>query len=446
MRAGGGVLRQGVSTASRTTRLPVAVYVLGGATFSLGTSEFMLAGLLPEVAADLAVSVPTAGLLISAFAIGMVVGAPTLAAATQRLPRRATLVGLLTVFGLGHVVGALAPGYGVLFACRVVSALACAGFWAVGAAVAVSLVPYQARARALSMLIGGLSVANVAGVPGGALLGQHLGWRAAFWAVALLTAASLAGVVLLVPRGAGAPDGERQRPPLRAEARIYRDGGVLLAVATIALFAAGTMCFFSYLAPLLTDVTGLGEGWVPVVLVLYGLGALLGTMIGGRFADAHMFGTLYVAFATTTALLALIALAVRAPVAVVGLSGLLGMAAFLSAPGLNARVFNLASATAPTLAGATVTAAFNAGNTAGPWLGGRVIDAGLGYVWTAWAGALLVAAALVTTALQARRGTGRPRRPGRVGGRLRRQAAGSVSRRSSPARLSRAAASQRAAP
>jgi MFS transporter, DHA1 family, chloramphenicol resistance protein len=250
------------------------------------------------------------------------------------------------------------------------------------------------------VMIGGLSIANIAGVPGGALLGQHLGWRSAFWAVALMTAAGLVGVLLCVPRTG--PDAGTRPPRLRAEARIYREPRVWLAMTTIALFAAGTMCFFSYLAPLLTDVTGLGEGWVPVVLTLYGVGALLGTVVGGRVADAHMFGTLYAGFGAATALLALIALTVHAPVGVVAFSGLLGMAAFLVAPGLNARIFNLASATAPTLAGATATSAFNTGNTIGPWIGGLVISGGLGYVWTAWAGALLLAGALVTTVFQSR--------------------------------------------
>ncbi|MDT0343291.1 Cmx/CmrA family chloramphenicol efflux MFS transporter [Streptomyces litchfieldiae] len=385
--------------------MPIAVYVLGAAVFALGTSEFMLSGLLPEVADDLDVSIPTAGLLISAFAIGMVVGAPVLAAATQRLPRRQTLVGLLAVFGLGHVVGALAPGYGVLFVCRVVSALACAGFWAVGAAVAISLVPVDARARAMAVMIGGLSIANIAGVPGGAVLGQSLGWRAAFWAVALMTAAGLVGVLAFVPRTE--PGSAAERTPLREELRVYRDGQVWLAMATTALFAAGTFCFFSYLAPLLTDVTGLGEGWVPVVLVLYGVGALTGTILGGRLADAHMFGTLYTGLAASAAVLALVAVTAHNAVATVTLSALLGLAAFLCAPGLNARIFNVAGAGAPTLAGATATSAFNTGNTVGPWAGGLVISAGLGYAWTAWLGAGLVLAALVGAWLQSR-ATGRP--------------------------------------
>ncbi|WP_326600604.1 Cmx/CmrA family chloramphenicol efflux MFS transporter [Streptomyces sp. NBC_01803] len=387
--------------------MPVAVYVLGAAVFALGTSEFMLSGLLPDVADDLDVSIPTAGLLISAFAIGMVVGAPLLAAATQRLPRRQALLGLLAVFGAGHVVGAVAPGYALLFACRVISALACAGFWAVGTAVAISLVSADARARAMAVMLGGLSIANIAGVPAGALLGQHLGWRSAFWAVALLTALGLAGVLAFVPRGVGARDAAR-RPRLRAELVMYRDRQVWLAIGTIAFFAAGTFCFFSYLAPLLTDVTGLGEGWVPVVLVLYGIGALTGTLVGGRLADRHMFGTLYTGLGAATAALALIALTARNPVAVVALSGLLGLAAFVGAPALNARIFVLAGAAAPTLAGATVTSAFNTGNTIGPWAGGVVISVGLGYAWTAGLGALLVLAALAGAWLQdreARRGS-----------------------------------------
>jgi DHA1 family chloramphenicol resistance protein-like MFS transporter len=177
---------------------------------------------------------------------------------------------------------------------------------------------------------------------------------------------------------------------------------VWLAIATTALFAAGGMCFFSYLAPLLTDVSGLGEGWVPVTLVLYGVGAFLGTVIGGRLADAHLFGTLYAGLGAATAILVLIAVTAQAPFAAVALSGLLGLGSFLCAPGLNARIFNLAHETAPTLAGATITSAFNSGNTLGPWIGGLVISAGLGYVWTAWAGAVLVAGAVVGAAFQAR--------------------------------------------
>ncbi|ARQ72394.1 Cmx/CmrA family chloramphenicol efflux MFS transporter [Streptomyces marincola] len=391
--------------------MPLAVYILGAAVFALGTSEFMLSGLLPEVADDLDVSIPSAGLLISAFAIGMVVGAPVLAAATQRLPRRTTLVGLLAVFTAGHVVGALAPGYGVLFVCRVVSAVACAGFWAVGAAVAISLVPPQARARTMAVMLGGLSIANIAGVPGGAALGQSLGWRSAFWAVALMSAVALVGLLLFVPR-TSPQDIAAHRPALRTELRVYRDPQVWLAMTTTALFAAGTFCFFSYLAPLLTDVAGLDEGWVPAVLVLYGIGALIGTVVGGRLADTHMFGTLYAGLGSAIVVLVLIALTAEYAPAVIVLSGLFGLGAFLCSPGLNARIFEVAAG-APTLAGATTTSSFNTGNTIGPWAGGLVIGGGLGYAWTAWLGALLVVAALGGAWLQSRavQRAGRPARP-----------------------------------
>ncbi|WP_190130327.1 Cmx/CmrA family chloramphenicol efflux MFS transporter [Streptomyces mashuensis] len=379
--------------------MPVAVYVLGLSVFALGTSEFMLSGLLQPLARDLGVSIPQAGLLVSAFAIGMVVGAPVLAAATLRLPRRTTLIALLAVFGLGQVAGALAPSYGVLFASRVVSALACAGFWAVGAAVAVSLVPEDARARAMAVMIGGLSIANIAGVPAGALLGQHAGWRSAFWAVAALSAVGLVGVVALVP--ATKPGTGADTPRLRRELAIYRDRQVWLAVIATALNAAAVFCLFSYLAPLLTETAGLKESWVPSVLALFGVGALIGTAVGGRIADAHLFGTMYGGIGASTLVMAVLALTAHIAAAAIGLAVLLGVAAFTTAPALNARMFNVAGA-APTLAGATTTAAFNTGNTLGPWLGGLVISAGLGYSAVAWTGAGLAALALATTAVASR--------------------------------------------
>ncbi|MGW7554258.1 Cmx/CmrA family chloramphenicol efflux MFS transporter [Streptomyces rimosus] len=379
--------------------MPLAVYVLGLSVFALGTSEFMLSGILQPLARDMGVSIPQAGLLVSAFAIGMVVGAPVLAGATLQLPRRTTLIGLLTVFGLGQVAGAVAPSYGVLFVSRVVSALACAGFWAVGAAVAVSLVPVTARARAMAVMVGGLSIANIAGVPAGALLGQHAGWRSAFWAVAVLSAIGLIGVIALVPRTA-VPTGD-ERPALRRELSIYRDKQVWLALIGTALNGAAVFALFSYLAPLLTDTAGLSEGSVPTVLALFGVGALIGTFVGGRIADAHPFGTILGGIGASATVLALLALTAHSPVAAVTLSLLLGVTAFTTAPALNARMFNVAHA-APTLAGATTTSAFNMGNTVGPWLGGLVIGAGWGYPAVAWTGALLAALGVVTTVVALR--------------------------------------------
>ncbi|MBC9716528.1 MFS transporter [Streptomyces sp. TRM66268-LWL] len=371
--------------------MPIAVYTLGVAVFALGTAEFMLSGLLPEIARDMDVTIPQAGLLISAFAIGMVVGAPLLAVATLRLPRRTTLITLISVFGLGQIMGALAPSYEILFASRVIAALACAGFWAVGAAVAIAMVDLGQRARAMAVMIGGLSVANVLGVPAGAFLGETLGWRSAFWAVAVSSAIALVGVVMLIPR---IPLPE-QKPQLRRELAIYKDRAVWLQIALIALAAGGVFCTFSYLAPLLTDVAGLDSHWVPWVLGLFGVGALIGTAVGGRIADAHLFGVMFSGIAASTVFLGAFALFAGSAVAVVALSFLLGFSAFYTAPALNARMFNLAGA-APTLAGATTTAAFNLGNTGGPWLGGTVIDAGFGFRSPAWAGAAMTVTALLT--------------------------------------------------
>ncbi|MEU9374783.1 Cmx/CmrA family chloramphenicol efflux MFS transporter [Streptomyces sp. NPDC048255] len=389
--------------------MPVAVYVLGLSVFALGTSEFMLSGLLPPIADDMGVTIPQAGLLISAFAIGMVVGAPLLAVATLRLPRRTTLISLISLFGLGQVAGALAPTYELLFASRVVSALACAGFWAVGAAVAIAMVERNQRARAMAVMIGGLSIANVLGVPAGAFLGEHLGWRSAFWSVGAASAVALVGILFLVPK-IPLP---AQKPRLGRELSIYRDRQVWLAIVITALAAGGVFCAFSYLSPLLTDVAGLDSQWVPWILGLFGIGALAGTTLGGRVADAHLFGVLLWGITASTVFLTALALLASAQAAAIALSFLLGFSAFFTAPALNARMFNVAGA-APTLAGATTTAAFNLGNTGGPWLGGTVIDAGLGYAATAWAGAAMTVAALGLTAVALRLDRRTPPRATRV--------------------------------
>ncbi|WP_405717486.1 Cmx/CmrA family chloramphenicol efflux MFS transporter [Streptomyces sp. NBC_00046] len=394
--------------------MPLAVYVLGMSAFALGTSEFMLAGLLPAIASDLGVSVPDAGLLVSAFAVGMLVGAPLLAVLTLRMPRRATMAGLLLVFVLGHVLGAVTDDYATLFASRVVSALACAGFWAVGAATAVSLVPSDRRGRAMAVMVGGMTVANVLGVPSGAYVAQQFGWRAVLWCVAVCALLALAGLLALVPQGSGSGG---SGPRLRAELRAYTDGRVWLALATTALTSAGIFAAFSYLAPLLTDTAGLPVSWVPGLLALFGVGSVAGITLGGRFADGYPFGTLYAGIGAVALVLATLALALptgaAVPLAVAVF--LFGVAGFAVSPALNARVFALADA-APTLAGATNVSAFNLGNTIGPWLGGLTIDAGLGYPSVCWLGAGLSVAALGTVGVSAtlshRRAAGTTSGPG----------------------------------
>ncbi|MFD2474727.1 Cmx/CmrA family chloramphenicol efflux MFS transporter [Amycolatopsis silviterrae] len=368
--------------------MPLAVFVLGLSIFALGTSEFMITGLLPGMAADLGVSIPDAGLLISAFAVGMVVGAPLLAVGTIRLPRRTTLLGLLVVFSAAHVIGAVSDGYGVLFATRVVSALACAGFWAVAASTTVNLVPEAKRGQALAVLVGGLTVANVVGVPAGTLLGQHAGWRSAFWAVAALSVVAAIAVLAAVPRTTT----ETEAPRIAEELKVFRRSRLWLALGVIALLQAMVFATFSYLAPLLVSVAGLPESGVPVVLALFGGGAVIGIFAGGKLADTHPFATLYGSLGIAVAALVALAFATNAVVAVTAVL-VLGAAGFAANPALNVRAYAVAGGSS-TLVGASTTSAFNVGNTVGPWLGGTTISAGLGFSSVAWVSVALGALAL----------------------------------------------------
>ncbi|MFD3924388.1 Cmx/CmrA family chloramphenicol efflux MFS transporter [Streptomyces sp. NPDC058595] len=386
--------------------MPFAVYVLGLAVFAQGTSEFMLSGLVSGIAADLEVSIPAAGLLTSAFAVGMVIGAPLMALFSRTWPRRRALLTFLTAFVAAHVVGALTPGYEVLLATRIVGALANAGFWAVALVAAIAMVEPAARARATSVVVGGVTVACVVGVPAGALLGEHLGWRAAFWAVAVVSLPALAAIVVSVPderrttSGGDAPQASvaPESPSVREELRSLTGRRVLLTLLTMALVQGATFCAFSYLEPLATRVTGLGAGWVPALLALFGVGSLVGVTLSGRVADARR-NTLVAAGMASLALgwIAL-ALGAMSPVATVALVFVQGMLAFGTGSAMISQVFQLAPG-APTLAGSFATAAFNIGAAAGPWLGGLTIDAGFGFRSPVWVSAALMALALTTAAV-----------------------------------------------
>ena len=381
---------------SNKVRLPRVTLVLAAAIFVLGTSEFVIAGLLPELASDMNVSIPQAGYLISAFAVALIVGAPAMAVLTLPLPRRTTLVAALVTFVAAHVLGALAPNYAVLLVSRAIAAVAVGAFWAVAAVVAVSAAGPALRARALAVLLPGLSIANVAGVPLGTLLGQQEGWRATFWALAAAGLVGVLGVLATVPAGRGSGPATK----LADEIAVFRQGRLWLALATIALYQAAIMATFSYIAPLLTEVSGLSPRWVPLVLLLFGLGGFFGVNIGGRFADAHPWGTLFTAIAAAVVMLVLLALFAGVGTAVVPLVALLGLVAFIAGAPLNARAFSLAGA-APTLASATNTSAFNTGSTIGPVLGGIAISAGWGFDAPPWlsAGLLLAAAAVAAVSV-----------------------------------------------
>lgn len=363
--------------------LPPAVYVIALGIFCLGTSEFMIAGLLLDLSTDLGVSIPDAGMLITAFALGMMIGAPILTLATLRLPRKATLLAAVAVFAVAHVIGALTDSYGVLLATRVVSAAACATYWAVGSVLAVRLSPDGQTARAMAVTVGGLTLANIVGVPAGTWIGEHFGWQASFFAVAGVTV--LSG--LLTIAAVREPEPQRQTQQLgerlRAELHAFRKLPLWLALATTMLFQSAVFCAFSYLAPLLTDVAGISVSQVPIVLLLFGIGSFIGITIGGRYADRGPLRNVIVSLiAMSVSFVVLIAMANSAVGAVVA-AFLFGLTAFSIAAALNSRVFALAG-DAPTLSASVNVSAFNAGNTIGPWLGGALIGGGLGFVAPVW--------------------------------------------------------------
>ncbi|MFF3829605.1 Cmx/CmrA family chloramphenicol efflux MFS transporter [Streptomyces sp. NPDC002455] len=374
--------------------MPFAVYVLGLAVFAQGTSEFMLSGLLSSIAGDLHVSLAAAGLLTSAFAVGMVAGAPLTALAGRTWPRRRALLLFLGVFVAVHVVGALTSSYGVLLATRVVGALANAGFWAVALVTALALAGPHRRARATAVVVGGVTVACVVGVPAGALLGELWGWRAAFWAVALVSVP--AAVALLVAVPGGRPDGAPQAGA-RSELRALARPRLLLTLLVMALVQGATFCTFSYLEPLVTRVTGFGAGWVPVVLALFGVGSFAGVTLAGRLADARPDAVIGLGMTALAVGWAALALTAGHPVAALTLVLLQGALAFGTGTALITRVFHLAP-DAPTMAGSFATAAFNVGAATGPWLGGLALGAGLGFRAPVWVSALLMCLALAGTA------------------------------------------------
>lgn len=355
----------------RPQKLPFVVLVLSAGTFLMGTTEFVIAGLLPEIADDLNVSVSHAGLLITAFAAGMIVGAPAMAMATLHLPRRFTLILALVVFALGHLVAALSSSFALVLAARVVTALATGTFWCVGAIVATTAAGPAATSRALGMLLGGLTVATVAGVPLGAWLGQLSGWRGPFWVLAALSAGAAAVIGRYIPA-----DERSEAPSVRAEFAALRDVRIWLILSSMTLLMGGVLATYTYISPLLTERAGIPAGAVPMVLTGYGLGALLGTTVGGRLGDRRPLATLFTAAATTTLVLLLLTSLSPSPVAAVVLVTLMGMTGFAANPALGALALRFAGS-APTLASGLSGAAPNVGIAIGSWTAGIALTSPL---------------------------------------------------------------------
>lgn len=373
--------------------MPLPLYLLAVAVFAMGTSEFMLAGLLPDIASDLDVTVGTAGMLTSAFAIGMIVGAPFMAGLARNWPGRSSLLGFVLVFLAAHVVGAATSSFPVLMVTRVVAALAYAGFLAVALTTATTLVSPDKKGRALAVLLSGTTVATVAGVPGGSVLGTLFGWRAAFWAVAALCLPAAIGIVKGIPARRVqkvAADG----PALRSELAQLKRPRLLLIMLLGAMVNAATFAGFTFLAPVVTDTAGLGELWISVALVLFGVGSFAGVTVAGWLSDQHPGPV--IAVSGPLLLIGWPALAVLAdkPVALLALVFIQGALSFALGSTLITRVLYEAAA-APTMAGSYATAALNVGAAVGPLLAATTLGTAAGDLGPLWASGLLVLVALL---------------------------------------------------
>jgi DHA1 family inner membrane transport protein len=372
---------------------PVPIIALALSAFAIGTTEFVIMGLLPQVAGNLSVSIPTAGWLVSGYALGVFVGAPIMAITMQKLPHRTALMALMGIFILGNALCALSPSYGFLMAARIITALCHGAFFGIGAVEAASLVPEHRRAQAVALMFTGLTLANVLGVPLGTALGQAAGWRATFWAVAILGVASLIGLYFLLPRHekpAEHPNMFRELTAIKAPA--------WAALATTVLFSASAFTLFTYIAPVLNNITHVSPRGVTYTLFLVGLGLTLGNFLGGKLADWHLFKTLAGIFLCAALVLGALTLTAHALIPAEITLFIWAMLTFGSVPALQINVVNFGRA-APNLISTLNIAAFNGGNALGAWVGGEVIANRLGFDAIPPAAAALALAALLLVLL-----------------------------------------------
>ncbi|MGW7436262.1 MFS transporter [Streptomyces sp. NPDC054849] len=366
--------------------MPAPLFALVLSVFGLGTAESVIAGLLPQLSTDLGVSLSQAGLLVSGYAVTVVVGGPLVTLLTSRLHRRPLLIGLLVLFTAGNLAAALAPGYGTLMAARVASALAHCTMFAIALVTASEIAGPAKSGSAVARIIIGVNLSTILGVPLGLMLAQQWTWRATFWGVTLLSLAALVAVVVLVPRTA-APSGG-----VSAEFGVLRDRRVLVALLMTVVAMTGGFGAFTFLTPVLQHVSGFGPQAVTVLLFLFGLGSLAGGALGGKLADRALLGSLTVFLGLLTLVLLVFAAVASHPLAAVPALIAFSVLFFALNPGLGARILNSAAGRAPTLAVSMSIASVQAAIAAGSWLGGRVLDAGLGLTAVFTAGSLLTCA------------------------------------------------------
>ena len=340
------------------------------AAFGIGTTEFVVMGLLPDVARDLGVSIPAAGLLVSGYALGVTVGGPALSVLMARTPGRSALLGLMALFVVGNVGCALAPGYVSLMAARAVTAFCHAAFFGVGAVIAADLAAPGKRARAIALMVSGLTIANILGVPLGTMIGQAAGWRATFWAVAALGILAWAALAAWVPRQSSTPR------DLRAEWRVLRLPAVWLTLATSTVASTSMFTFFTYVTPILVDVSGLRSDEVGYILLVCGVGLTVGNLIGARLADWRPLPSLAASFALVACILIGFAWTGRTPLSAAASIFLWGVVSFAACAALQAEIVEQARA-APNLASTLNISAFNFGNALGAGLGALAIAEGM---------------------------------------------------------------------
>jgi len=376
--------------------MPIALLALTAGAFGIGTTEFVIMGLLLQVSADLHVSIAATGLLISGYALSVAVGAPLLTIATRALPRKTVLLALMAIFTLGNLACALAPGYGWLMAARVVTALAHGTFFGVGSVVATGLVSRERRASAIAIMFTGLTAATLLGVPAGAWLGAHLGWRATFWAVTLIGVAALAVIALFVPGARTASDDTGAAAPsaLRDELAVLIRPQVLRGLAMTVFGFAGVFTVFTYIQPLLLRVTGVSEAAVSPILLVFGGGLAVGNVLGGRLADRATMRAVLATLAALAVVLAAMQWMVEAPWSAVLFVALLGVAAFATVAPMQLRVLEQAAGAGQNLASSLNIAAFNLGNALGAWVGGLTVQSSLGLQSLGWVAAAITLAGL----------------------------------------------------
>ncbi|MFE3172578.1 MFS transporter [Amycolatopsis sp. NPDC059090] len=363
--------------------MPVALLALAVGAFGIGTTEFVMMGVLPLTAADFHIDIPSAGYFISAYALGVVVGAPLLTALAVRLPRKTMLLAMMGLFTVGNALFALSPNQDFGIAFRFLAGLPHGAFFGAGAVVASSLAQPGQRAKAVSMMFMGLTLANVIGVPLGTLLGQQVGWRATFGVVAVIGLLAIAAIAKLVPH-----QGRPADPSIRGELGAFRRPQVWLALAIVMFGLGGVFACMSYIAPMLTDVAGYSPANVTVLLSLAGVGMTIGNYLGGRLADKALMPSLYVALLALATVLAIFTVTAQGKVGAAVTIFFVGVAGFMIGPMMQARIMEKAGGT-PSLVSAAVQSAFNIANSIGAYLGGLVIAGGLGLLAPNWVGALL---------------------------------------------------------